>query len=94
MIDSGLDLPWRTDDPYPDVIKDTFGEEVASVSDVEACAFIVKAVNRDHHFDALVKALEDIDKHLDNFGYPPNMKARKLARQALSAVGSPTGGRT
>ncbi len=36
--------------------------------------------------DALVKALEDIDKHLDNFGYLPNMKARKLARVALNAV--------
>jgi uncharacterized protein (UPF0212 family) len=34
---------------------------------------------------ALVKALEDIDRHLDNFGYPATMKARRLAREALNA---------
>jgi ankyrin repeat protein len=40
-----LNLPWRNDDPYPDVILDSDGEEVASCSSNEDCDFIVKAVN-------------------------------------------------
>ena len=34
--------------------------------------------------EALEAALRKIDTHLDNFGYLPNMKARKVARAALS----------
>ena len=34
--------------------------------------------------EALEKALREIDTHLDNFGYLPNMKARRIARTALA----------
>jgi hypothetical protein len=57
MAEHDLTLPWRNDDPYPDVIVDSNGEEVASCSSNEDCDFIVKAVNS---HDALVKALEGI----------------------------------
>jgi len=57
MSEHDLCLPWRTDDPYPDVINDSNGEEVASVCNDDDCAFIVKAVN---NHDALVKALTRI----------------------------------
>lgn len=43
-------------------------------------AFIIKAVNRDHHFDALVKALEAIDD-LDEQG-----RLGRIAREALDAL--------
>lgn len=60
MTEHDLTLPWRNDDPYPDVIVDSDGEEVASCSSNEDCDFIVKAANS---HDALVNALtlaEDI----------------------------------
>ena len=49
---------------------------------------IVEAVNSyaslKSQVERMTKALRDIDQHLDNFGYLPNMKARKIARKALA----------
>jgi hypothetical protein len=47
-------------------------------------AFIVKAVNRDHHFDALVKALEAVAA-----AKMPG-EARRIAVEALRAVAPQT----
>ena len=52
-----LGLPWRTDDPFPDVIIDSDDYEVANLSSSADCAFIVTAVN---NHDALVKALTEL----------------------------------
>ena len=45
------------------------------------CAKIIEQRAR---IEALEAALRKIDTHLDNFGYLPNMKARRIARAALA----------
>lgn len=52
----------------------------------EACA--LKSQNDRLRSDLATarKALEEIDRHLNNFGYLPSMKARKLAQAALKQM--------
>ena len=53
----------------------------------EVVALVVEAVNSHAAIKARIEELEGalraIDKHLDNFGWMPSAKARKLARTAL-----------
>lgn len=56
---------------------------VAIAAGADIAAQIVKAVNS---HDALVKALRDADKHLDDMGYGELMKARAIIRKALRGV--------
>ena len=91
MAEHDLTLPWHNDDPYPDVIVDSNGVEVASCDCNEDCDFIVKAVN---NHGALVEAMEICkgcleacaDMHPDNAGIA---RALSAARATLAVVGSP-----
>lgn len=73
----------------------TIAEMIRGINAREEAAGIVKAVNRDHHFDALVKALEEADKALEALGVDRTHRVRwNVIRSALSqasaSVGSPS----
>lgn len=51
----------------------------------DACRTMEVAADQ---IDALVKALQDADKRLDDMGYGEYVKARKILRDALSRVGT------
>lgn len=77
MDEHDLMLPWRTDDPYPDVILDSTGEEVASCYSNDDCAFICKAVN---NHQALVEALQSVESEIVLTGQLGELVDRVLAR--------------
>jgi hypothetical protein len=82
MSEHNLYLPWHNDDPYPDVVLDSNGDEVASFMNNGDCDYAVKAINA--HSD-LVQALEKIAEleMRDKIGWPLG-PCSTIARAALA----------
>jgi hypothetical protein len=75
-----MTAPHECSQPKGETLHERLRTMPSSLND--ACRTMDEAADR---VEELEKALRAIDTHLDNFGYPPHMKARKLARAPFSS---------